>query len=252
MSPCSHRQWSPLALWQFREYNELPHIFEQRINRSISPANRYIALFHNTYLEIVARCVAYICGAFVATLLLVSVLSEDSLLYIHIGEHNLLWYLGIFSATYAVFRSFIPDDSKAREAPDDLMKEICIHTHIFPEKWVQRPSSPEVKEELCYLFQYKVQIFLMEMLSVLLTPLVLCYSLPSSAEAVLEFIRSGRHTIEDDNNNNYCILRTYYCIVRIHEMLKEWAQYVSSGKLTIQPCYVQIVSLLPVRDIQHV
>ena len=184
-----------MALWQFREYNELPHIFEQRINRSISPANRYIALFHNTYLEIVARCVTYISGAFVATLLLVSFLSEDSLLYIHIGEHNLLWYLGIFSATYAVSRSFIPDESKAREAPDELMKEICVHTHIFPENWTQRPGSPQVKEELCSLFQYKVQVFFTEMLSVLLTPLVLCYSLPSSAEAVLEFIRSGRLSI---------------------------------------------------------
>lgn len=228
----SRRQWSPLALWQFREYNELPHIFEQRINHSISPANRYIALFHNTYLEIVARCVAYICGAFVATLLLVSVLSEDSLLYIHIGEHNLLWYLGIFSATYAVSRSFIPDDSKAREAPDELMKEICTHTHIFPEKWVQRPSSSEVKEELCYLFQYKVQIFLMEMLSVLLTPLVLCYSLPPSAEAVLEFIRSGRFINEDENKIIFIPFTHFDCTVQIHEKLKEWAQSVSSGK----PC----------------
>ena len=27
------RQWSPLALWEFREFNELPHIFDERMNK---------------------------------------------------------------------------------------------------------------------------------------------------------------------------------------------------------------------------
>ena len=28
------RQWDNLALWHFREFNELPHIFEKRVARS--------------------------------------------------------------------------------------------------------------------------------------------------------------------------------------------------------------------------
>jgi autophagy-related protein 9 len=34
-------QWSPLALWVFREFNELPHVFEERINQSYAPAMEY-------------------------------------------------------------------------------------------------------------------------------------------------------------------------------------------------------------------
>ncbi|KAJ1438371.1 autophagy protein Apg9-domain-containing protein, partial [Ochromonadaceae sp. CCMP2298] len=190
------RQWSPLALWKFREFNELPHIFEERINKSYKPANEYISGFHNPYTEIVARCLTYIAGAFVATLLLISVLSDGALLYVHMGDYNLLWYLGIFSALYAGARSLIPDEPQDPESSANLLRKTCAHTHYFPPHWDQQASSVEVKDEMCSLYQYKGQIFLMEILSVVLTPVVLCFSLPACAHTVLDFIRNHSRYIE--------------------------------------------------------
>lgn len=183
------RQWSPLALWEFREFNELNHVFEERMNKSVAPANEYIQTFQNPYLTILARCVTYIAGAFIATLLLVSVLSDGALLYVHVAEYNLLWYLGVFSACYAGARSLIPDETKVQEAPAVLLKRVCAHTHYFPEHWEQRAGSVEVKHQLCDMFQFKAQIFAMEVLSVVLTPAVLCFSLPACAQNVLAFVR---------------------------------------------------------------
>ena len=183
------RQWSPLAMWKFREFNELPHVFEDRINKSYAPANDYIQSFHNPYTTILARCVTYITGAFIATLLLVSVLSDGALLYVHVADYNLLWYLGVFSACYAAARSQIPDETKIPESSEILLKKSCAHTHYFPESWETHARSVEVKNEVCELFQYKAQIFLMEVLSVVLTPAVLCFSLPACAPAVLVFIK---------------------------------------------------------------
>jgi autophagy-related protein 9 len=183
------RQWSPLALWEFREFNELSHVFEERINKSIPPATEYIQTFQNPYLTILARCVTYIAGAFIATLLLVSVLSDGALLYVHVADYNLLWYLGLFSACYAGARSLIPDETKVQESPTVLLKRTCAHTHYFPEQWEHRANSVEVKNQVCELFQFKAQIFLMEVLSVVLTPAVLCFSLPACAPAVVAFVR---------------------------------------------------------------
>lgn len=39
------RQWSPYARWKFREFNELPHLFSQRIAKSYKNANKYIDQF---------------------------------------------------------------------------------------------------------------------------------------------------------------------------------------------------------------
>ena len=184
------RQWSPLALWKFREFNELPHIFEERMNKAIAPCNDYLSGFHNPYIAIVARCTTYIAGALVAVLLLVSILSDGALLFVHIADHNLLWYLGISSAVYAAARSQIPDDTKIHEDAELLLKKVGAQTHHYPPHWQQLgAASSDVRDEVCEIFQYKVQIFAMEVLSVVLTPVVLCFSLPDCAEDVVDFIR---------------------------------------------------------------
>jgi autophagy-related protein 9 len=39
------RQWSPLALWQLREFNELPHFFSQRLAACEKDADSFISRF---------------------------------------------------------------------------------------------------------------------------------------------------------------------------------------------------------------
>lgn len=190
------RTWSPLALWTFREFNELPHIFEERINKTFIPANDYLSLFYNPNTAVVARCVAYISGAFVATLIVVSFIGEGILLYIHIANHNLLWYVGIFSAIFAASRSVIPDDTKSKEAPEDLVQNVAACTHYFPTHWTSRCHTIPVKDEVSELFPFKINLFAMEVMSVVLTPLVLCFSLPSSASTIIEFFKEHSKYVE--------------------------------------------------------
>ena len=122
-------------MWKFREFNELPHIFEARINKSLDPANKYLSLFHNPLMTIIARCITYICGAIVATLLLISLFEQGAFLYVKVGDHNLLWHLGIFSAMFAGARSLIPDEAQTKKSAAELMEEFSSHTHYFAEKW---------------------------------------------------------------------------------------------------------------------
>lgn len=183
------RQWSPMALWTFREFNELPHFFEERMGRAYTPALQYLDTFHNPYITIVARCLSYICGALVAALLLVSLLSEGALLYVHVLDHNLLWHLGVFSAAFAAARALVPDENKVPESREELLKRTSAHTHHYPLKWAEEADSLAVRDEVAELLQFKIQLFVMEVLSVLLTPAILCFSLPSCAPTLLAFIK---------------------------------------------------------------
>lgn len=190
------RQWSPLALWTFREFNELPHVFEERINKAYVPANEYIALFHNINAAVVARCAAYVAGSFVAILLLLSVFAEGVLLYVDVGEHNLLWWLGIFSALYAASRSVIPDATKQTLTHEELVSSISASTHYYPAHWANNAHTTRVKDEMAELFPFKINVFAMEVLSVVLTPLVLCFSLPRCAPQIIEFVRDHSRYVE--------------------------------------------------------
>lgn len=187
------RQFSPLALWKLREFNELPHIFELRLQKAYIPATNYLGLpcFINPYLIILARFASYISGSFIAVLIVISLMNENVMLYVHLYDHNLLWFLGIFTAIFAGSRSTIPDDSKQNNfhTPDELLEIISSHTHYMPSHWVDKGSTKVVVEEFRELFPYKLQIFLIELLSVILTPLVLCFSLPKSARNIITFVR---------------------------------------------------------------
>lgn len=139
------RQWSLLALWKYREFNELPHVFELRMNKSYLPFNEYLALFHNTYASLIGRVLAYVSGAFVAILLLVSIFDEAILLYINAYEHNMLWYLGICTAIYAASRSVIPDETKIAAADHEtLVDEIASCTHYYNQQWKGKCHTEKV------------------------------------------------------------------------------------------------------------
>lgn len=217
----------------FREYNELPHIFEARINMSYEGANKFVGLFTNGYAATLAKFVAYISGSFVAVLVLVSVIDEAVLLYVRLSDHNLLWFLGIFSGIFAAAASFIPSQSQTAliggggsgytrskgsgdqnsrsgvvtTPAEQTMEVVAAHTHHFPRYWMHQCHTLHVRDEFLKLFPYKTKLFAMEVLSVLLTPLVLCFSLPNCVPEMLAFM--SRHTKYLDGVGDVCDYSTF-------------------------------------------
>lgn len=191
------RQWSPLATWQLREFNELPHTFEERLNKAYAPGIEYLSSFHNVYITILARCFTFISGAIVAILLLLSIVSEGALLYIHIADRNLFWYLSIFTAIFAGARSMVPDETLLKESPEFYLQNMCSFTHYFPEHWNGNENTLQVRQEVADLLKYKFELFIKEVFSVVLTPVVLCFSLPSCAPSVIEFLKRHTRIIDD-------------------------------------------------------
>ena len=224
------RRWTSLALWKFREFNELPHVFEQRMRESSEASSQYIQCCSRSQnLTIIFKCLQFISGSFVALLLLCSVLKEEALIFIHLGSHNLLWWLGLFSSIYVASRAYTrgDGDDEADQAAtthcgtrsyaffpaqhhgarssraDALIEKICSHTHYYPKRWRTDAGagasrleisarSALVRDDLDALFPQKIYIFAYEVLSVVLTPVILCCSLPPCAPRIIAFIK--RHT----------------------------------------------------------
>lgn len=183
------RQYTELARWKFREYNELPHLFRKRCRSSYPYAQRYIEQFPKERTAILARFVSFIAGSFTAVLVLASVLDPDLFVHFEITpQRNTLFYIGVFGAILAASRAMVPDERLIFE-PEVLLEAVIFHTHYCPEEWKGRYHSAEVNAEFGKLYSLKITIFLVEVLSVLLTPLVLCFSLPKKAPAIIDFFR---------------------------------------------------------------
>jgi autophagy-related protein 9 len=196
------RRWTATARWKFRQFNELPHLFRRRLNAAIPPSQRYVATcFPGNKLGTVGRFVSLMCGSLIVLLLFGALLDDEFLGRDLVGNKSGAWVLGVCTALLAVARSVVPDDSSTAKATEILsaaqaMEDVVEHTHYFPLQWRGRTHTVKVKNEFTSLFTYSANVFLLEICSVLLAPLVFMFSLPKSADRIVDFLRS--HVVHVD------------------------------------------------------
>ncbi|KAF0700259.1 Aste57867_9214 [Aphanomyces stellatus] len=188
------RRWSPSALWTFREYNELPHVFDARVERAYPLAETYLGLFPTGVVSIVAGGVAFFMGSIIAVLLLLGLVEESILLEVEFGPFKLLWYLTVASMMFALARRLQASPRFTSGAScEEAMTALAAETHHFPSAWRGQSHTFATRDALLELVPFREWLFLEEILSVLLTPYVLCVALPDKAHEIVRFVDD--HTV---------------------------------------------------------
>ena len=188
-SQIGSRQYTPFAEWRFREFNELWHLFQRRINMSYPFASRYLDQFPKDKTVQLSRFVAFISGALVSVLALASVIDPEMFLGFEIThERTVLFYVGLFGTIWAVARGSVPEENLVFD-PEFALSNVTEYTHYLPAHWQGRLHSDEVRSEFALLYQMKVVIFLEEMLSIIFTPFILWLSLPKCSDKIVDFFR---------------------------------------------------------------
>ncbi|OCH93860.1 APG9-domain-containing protein [Obba rivulosa] len=196
------RRYTLYAQWKFREFNELPHLFRRRLKESYPIASMYIGQFPNEKVTLIVRFVAFIAGSFAAVLLLMIVIDPDFYSHFEVTPHRTVpFYLGVFAGVLAVARGMIPEENMVFD-PELLMTEVVQYTHYMPDEWKGQLHSKKVHEAFGQIFAMKVMIFAQELLSVILTPFVLWYSLPPCAPEIIDFFRD--FTVHVDSLGYVC------------------------------------------------
>lgn len=188
-SQIGSRQYNPLAEWKFREFNELWHLFQRRINMSYPFASRYIDQFPKDKTVQISRFVAFVAGALASVLAVASVIDPEMFLNFEITQdRSVIFYLGVFGSIWAVARSILPEENLVYE-PEFALKEVIDFTHYKPAHWDGRLHGDDVRKEFATLYQLKLLIFLEEILSMIFTPFVLWFSLPNCSDRIIDFFR---------------------------------------------------------------
>ncbi|ROW15622.1 hypothetical protein VPNG_02017 [Cytospora leucostoma] len=201
-SALGSRAYTPLAEWKFREFNELPHIFQERLNMSYPFATRYLDQFPKEITARLARTVAFIAGAMATVLAIATMVDPDLFLGFEIThDRTVLFYLSIFAGAWAFARGMVPEENTVFE-PEYALRQVIEYTHYQPNHWKGRLHSYEVKREFSTLYKNKLVIFLEELVSILIAPLILSISLPRSSEQIVDFFRE--FTIHVDGLGYVC------------------------------------------------
>ena len=188
-SQIGSRQYTPFAEWKFREFNELWHLFQRRIKMSYPFATRYMDQFPKDKSIQVWTFVTFVSGALISVLALATIVdSELSLGFEITPGRTVLFYLSLIGIVWGVARASLPEEHLVFD-PEFALEKLTEYTHYMPGHWRGRLNSNEVQSEFALLYKMKFIIFVEEMVSFVLTPFVLWFSLPSCSDRVIDFFR---------------------------------------------------------------
>ncbi|XP_078320692.1 autophagy-related protein 9A-like isoform X2 [Crassostrea virginica] len=178
------RRWSNYARLYLRHYNELDHEFDARLNRGYRLANKYMDIFTSELIVILAKNVAFFAGSVLAVLVVLTVIDEDVLAVEHV-----LTTMTVAGLIVTACKVFIPDEHLVY-CPEILMRNILAHVHYMPPDWTGNAHTSKVRNEFSMFFQYKVAYLFEELLSPIITPLILCFYLRHKSMEIVDFFRN--------------------------------------------------------------
>lgn len=190
------RQYTLLAKWKFREFNELPHYFENRINSSYPLARDYISHFPNHITTIIVKFVSFILGSIASILGIVALVHPELALEFDLTpERSIIYFVGIFATILAVCRGMIPEEEHTVD-PENCLYELVEKLHYMPRAWIEKLHSDRVRREFSVLFSYKVIHLIEEIYGILFTPIILWLRLPNSSEKLVDFLKENTSHVE--------------------------------------------------------
>ncbi|XP_075262247.1 autophagy-related protein 9A-like [Convolutriloba macropyga] len=178
------RKWSLYSRLYLRHYNELEHEFNARLARAYKPATMYLNCFISTFASIIAHNLAFFSGSICAVIILLTMIDDDVL-----QVDNVISLVTFTGALTAVSRVFIPDENFIF-CPELLLKSVLAHIHYMPATWRGKAHTSDVRDEFSKFFQLKLVFFVEELLSPIVTPLILLFAFRPRALEIIDFLRN--------------------------------------------------------------
>ena len=201
------RMWSPYALEKFREFNEYPHLFDQRMLLSRKPANNYVSTFPNNLLLVICRAVSFLLAVFLLPILIMGLVNESALVSLTVYGRSLISIATLLGIGLSLLSSLT--QSLKETSLDEAQKyldEVSTHVHYRPKMW-QSATSESAQNEVKNLFTFRISIFIWSLLGIILTPIWLTLVYPKRINEILDFL--VRFTISNNETGPICALSDF-------------------------------------------
>jgi autophagy-related protein 9 len=194
----------------FREYNELPHIFNERISKSYKYAKKYEQKFSTHMTNAIMEKIIFFFGTCLTLLLGLTFYNENLVLYIKLFDRNLLWYLAVLTTIVTIARSTMINSTSVDESTEEIMKKITQGTHYFPDNWENNSHKYSVLTEFQTLFKLKITNIFFEIISMFVIPYYIFTEISTNLNKIADFIKE---------NTKYCEEIGYICTGGLNEGL---------------------------------
>ncbi|KAI5363595.1 hypothetical protein Slin14017_G055590 [Septoria linicola] len=190
------RTFAPYAEWKMREFNELEHLFRRRLRQAHPFAIEYLKQFPKDKTDQACRFIAFVSGAVAAVLTVATLFDPELFLGFEVtpGRTAVFW-LSVMVGVFGVANGSLPDDNDLHD-PGFHMREVLLYTHYMPSHWKNRLHSDEVRADFSGMFKLRLFVFIEELLSLIVTPLILWQNSGKACERIIDFFREQTIHIE--------------------------------------------------------
>lgn len=237
----SSRKYCLFYKWKFRDYNELEHFFEKRINKSIKFSYEYLKQFPSPILQVICKFICLISGAFIGFFLILSILDESILLYVRLFDRSLIFYTGIIGAISATSRSFLKSPENTVYNPEAYMNKVFKYTHYMPSHWNKKVNTYDVRDEFINIFPYTLLIFFSDLLSVITTPIILIFILPKSSSDISNFIKT--YSVDTNKIGKICIYSKFDLKIDDNKIKKSTSSFLENHSIDSENQFEMFSSL---------
>lgn len=188
-SSVGSRKWTLYAQWKFREFNELPHVFEERMNISEKYGNAYVNQYPSILFDIILKLVTFVTSAFFIVLLVATLLNDDLLLSVdnNTGK-SLLWYMTLCGTILTMTLPYAKN--VVIKHPEIPLKGLVRYIRYFPSDWVRDVNMKYVYGTITKLFRYQIVVLFSEILGIITNWYILCFYLPQDSERIIDFVKT--------------------------------------------------------------
>jgi len=196
------KEWTLYGKFLFREYNELPHIFNDRLRKSYKYALQYEQKFNVHMTNIIIEKFTFLFGTYLTFLILIWFYDDRFVMYIKLFDRDLLWYIAILTSIISVLRLMTVSPSTVDESSEEIIHKMTKYTHYFPNRWNGKCHQHDVYNEIMSLYKYKIMGIFLELLSVIVLPFYMIFKISDSTETIARFIE--RNTTYNNSIGYIC------------------------------------------------
>lgn len=180
------RNWTLLSEWKIREYNELYHLFHERLKNSNKSAKEYVNQFPSKIFETFSKLIVFIMSSLFLFMLFLTLVNENLLINLQVtNSRPILWYIGILGTLIAISKGFIVD--KYNFYPREKMNEVKKLISYIPNEWIDNSNKLYIKKKFCKMYEFQILSLLKEMFYILIMPFEL-WIISYDVKEILKFI----------------------------------------------------------------
>jgi len=212
------RNWTLMARWKLRNYNELYHEYSKKFIMSQKPCNEYSNLYPNKILTTINKFLVFILSSIFVVLVFISIINERILINLYITHNKqTIWFIGIIGSFIAILKKNIIET--VPDYPKEKMETLKYHINCIPEQWLKNTQNKN--KDFFNYYQLQYLILLKDFYYTLMIPFEL-YKMSLNTKNIMIYLNSITINTSYGHTNKFSL---FYDDMNTSEIVDDKKQY---------------------------